>query len=122
MVVLGFLPFIGWEIFATIYYGFPFPNTAYAKLNNWVSSDALLKNGFLYLKNSLLWDPITLTVILSGAVSAFIRKNRAGILLGVGALLYVFYIVKIGGDFMSGRFLSGPFLIGVILLSNGNSR
>ena len=29
---LGFLPFIFWELFSLLYYGFPFPNTAYAKL------------------------------------------------------------------------------------------
>ena len=29
---LGLLPFILWEVFAVFYYGFPFPNTFYAKL------------------------------------------------------------------------------------------
>ncbi|MFH1051256.1 MAG: hypothetical protein V1779_10065, partial [bacterium] len=32
-VFYGFIPFILWEIFSVIYYGFPFPNTYYAKLN-----------------------------------------------------------------------------------------
>ena len=31
-VLLGFTPFAAWEIFSLAYYGFPFPNTAYAKL------------------------------------------------------------------------------------------
>jgi arabinofuranosyltransferase len=38
LTVLGFLPFILWEIFAVFYYGFPFPNTAYAKLNSGITT------------------------------------------------------------------------------------
>ena len=30
--MLGMLPFLAWEVFSVIYYGVPFPNTAYAKL------------------------------------------------------------------------------------------
>ncbi len=32
-LALGFLPLVVWEMFSLFYYGFPFPNTAYAKLN-----------------------------------------------------------------------------------------
>jgi len=32
-------------------------------------------------------------------------------------LLYILYIIKIGGDFMSGRFFSAPFLLAVIIIS-----
>src|SRR5437773_4317991 len=32
MVLAGLLPLVAWELFAIIYYGFPVPNTAYAKL------------------------------------------------------------------------------------------
>lgn len=32
-LLLGFTPFLAWELFSLFYYGFLFPNTAYAKLN-----------------------------------------------------------------------------------------
>jgi len=32
LILIGFLPLIAWEIFALTYYGFPFPNTYYAKV------------------------------------------------------------------------------------------
>jgi len=31
-VAAGLLPAAAWTVFAIVYYGFPFPNTAYAKL------------------------------------------------------------------------------------------
>ena len=31
--LIAFLPFVAWEGFSLLYYGVPFPNTAYAKLN-----------------------------------------------------------------------------------------
>ena len=34
VVALGFLPFVVWELFSLFYYGFLFPNTAYAKLTS----------------------------------------------------------------------------------------
>ena len=51
-LVLGFLPFIIWEIFSVLYYGFPFPNTAYAKLNTGIPAIKLAKQGLYYLIGS----------------------------------------------------------------------
>ena len=31
-VAIGMLPLAAWEVFSVVYYGFPFPNTAYSKL------------------------------------------------------------------------------------------
>ena len=33
-----------------------------------------------------------------------------------GLLLYIVYIARIGGDFMSGRFLAAPFFMAVLFL------
>src|SRR5690606_8146586 len=41
-LALGALPFLFWEIFAFIYYGFLFPNTKYAKLGTGLSLTAYL--------------------------------------------------------------------------------
>lgn len=115
-VVLGFLPFILWELFALVYYGFPVPNTAYAKLNTGIPSGELFLRGLDYLYASLINDLPTLLLPILGLTLGFVRRRPRLPALSIGVLLYLFYIVKIGGDFMEGRFLTGPVLIGVVLV------
>ncbi len=116
LILAGLSPFILWEIFSLVYYGFFLPNTYYAKLSSGVPQAELLAQGLLYFVNSLGWNPLTLTVASASVVLAFAGKDRAGKMLGSGILLYFAYILYIGGDFMSGRFFTGPLLLGVILL------
>ena len=113
---LGFIPFVLWEIFSIIYYGFPFPNTAYAKLATGIDKALLIEQGFRYFQDSFSRDPITLLVILTAIFSAFFSRKVKDGFIATGLLLYLLYIVQIGGDFMSGRFFSALLLIAVILL------
>ena len=53
LILAGFLPFLIWEIFSVIYYGFPLPNTFYAKLNTGISQRILLQQGVMYYLDSL---------------------------------------------------------------------
>ncbi len=115
-MALGFLPFLLWEIFSVIYYGFPFPNTAYAKLYTGVSRMNLIEQGYLYLVNSLHWDPLTLLAIGLALALATVAGGWRERSLAAGVLLYLFYVVWIGGDYMSGRFLTGALLVAVGLL------
>ncbi len=117
-VVLGFAPFIAWEIFAVIYYGFPFPNTAYAKLDTGIPAMDLVYKGLGYLWNSIQTDPLTLTTIAGALLLTVLWRDRRRIALAVGIALYLLYVVRIGGDFMSGRFLTAPLLAAVILLGS----
>lgn len=119
IALAGFFPFILWELFSLFYYGFPFPNTAYAKLNTGVHRTELFEQGFYYLLNSLSRDPLTLFTISAVVlyVILFAFRNRYHLFAGIGILLYMIYIVRIGGDFMSGRFLAAPLLCAVIVLS-----
>jgi arabinofuranosyltransferase len=114
--VLGQAPFLLWEIFSLVYYGFPFPNTAYAKLNTGVAQNELMAQGMFYLLNSLQHDPITLTAILGGITLGLGSRRAREVALAAGALLYLLYTVRIGGDFMSGRFLTAPLLAAVALI------
>ncbi len=116
-IFLGLSPFVVWEIFSIIYYGFPFPNTAYAKLYTGIPRIDLIEGGIIYLLNSLNWDPITLLTIFSGSGLAILRGTWKERSIAIGVFLYIFYIIWIGGDYMSGRFLSGALLISVILLA-----
>lgn len=114
--VLGSLPLILWEIFSLIYYGTFFPNTAFAKLSTGIPKSALLAQGFQYYQNSLLLDPITLVSISAVLVIILSKRNKKEIFLLLGLIMYLAYIVNIGGDFMSGRYFSTPLLFGVLLL------
>jgi len=117
-ISLGLLPVILWEIFSVFYFGFLFPNTAYAKLNTGVSALQLMLQGFDYLLNSINWDPILFfTIALAGAALLY-ERNRKFVFLFIGVLLYLGYVVKIGGDFMSGRFLTAPLLLSTAIVSN----
>lgn len=118
LTILGFTPFILWEGFSLFYYGFLFPNTAYAKLNIGVTRSELMERGLAYLGNSFQLDPLTLLVITGTGVMLLVLRMREGqsLLVALGGLLYLCYLITIGGDFMSGRFLTAPLLIAVILL------
>ena len=62
-VAVGMLPLAAWEVFSVVYYGFPFPNTAYSKLKTGVPAPEIHYQGFLYLLDSIANDPLTLLVI-----------------------------------------------------------
>lgn len=115
---VGFVPFILWEIFSLVYYGFPFPNTAYAKLYfPEMSMMDLLEQGYIYFLDSLYLDPITLFVVALGLGSGILQGNKVERAAALGGGLYLAYIFYIGGDNMSGRFFSSVLVISVILLS-----
>ncbi len=116
LMLAGFSPLLLWEIFSLVYYGFLLPNTYYAKLDTGVPVHALVAQGLLYFLNSLGWDPITLTIILSAIFLTLIGHRFDEKSLALGLLLYLAYIVYIGGDFMSGRFFTAPLFLSVILL------
>jgi len=115
-LLIGASPAIAWLVFATFYYGFPLPNTYYAKVANGVPSWLQHQQGWAYVFNSLRFDPITLTTIALAAMVA-VRTPGAARRAALSAVLYVAYTVSVGGDFMSGRFFAMPFLIAVMTVA-----
>ncbi len=117
-IAMGFLPLIAWLLFSTLYYGFPLPNTANAKLNlDFPDTWTIISHGISYFINSLSLDPITLLFIFGIIIAILIKKKQAKLELPIiiGILLYLLYILKIGGDFMTGRFFSVPIFIAVLV-------
>jgi arabinofuranosyltransferase len=114
---LGFLPLAGWLLFSTIYYGFPFPNTAYAKLDLPAGRSEIIAQGLFYLLSTIKLDPLSFVLVLMGMVAPVWRRNGRSAALSLGMALYLFYTLWIGGDFMSGRFLSALVLMAVILIT-----
>jgi arabinofuranosyltransferase len=115
--VAGFIPFLVWELFSIVYYGFPFPNTYYAKLHCGVPLGERLQQGLLYYIDTLNLDPLTLIVIFSAISIVLITKSRKSLPLIIGISLYLLYIVRIGGDFMSGRYFAAPLFCSAMLIS-----
>jgi arabinofuranosyltransferase len=117
IVAAGFAPLAAWELFSLVYYGFPFPNTAYAKLKLYLPRDEVVLQGVRYLANSLRLDPLALGTLAAAGGLAFLRGPRAERFVFAGAVLYVAYVVAVGGDFMAGRMLTAPLFAGAVLLA-----
>lgn len=116
-LTLGALPFFLWEAFSLFYYGFPFPNTYYAKAMTGFPREWLLEQGLLYLWDSLTSDFLSLPLIVVVSVLVLIKGKPTTRWLLAGLWLYLLYVVWVGGDFMSGRFIASPFLLAVALLA-----
>jgi arabinofuranosyltransferase len=115
---LGLTPLLAWELFSVVYYGFPFPNTAYAKLGGSGQSTLdLAAQGLYYLRHSLRLDPVALAVLVAAAAMVCWQRRPAGIAILAGVAAYLLYVVEIGGDFMAGRFLTACVLAAVFLVS-----
>ncbi|EIE00226.1 hypothetical protein LEP1GSC185_2764 [Leptospira licerasiae serovar Varillal str. VAR 010] len=117
---LGVLPVLLWSVFSLVYYGYLFPNTAYAKLNTDLTISLLWPYGMDYLENSFRWDIFTSITIGSAIflLPYFLWKKKflhAALSAGIG--LYILYICSIGGDFMAGRFFALPFVASVFLFA-----
>jgi len=110
-VLLGFVPFFVWECFSLVYYGFLFPNTAYAKLATGILGIDLASQGSCYFSASFQKDPLTLTLIGATLFLVYYLRKRFFAPFIIGLVLYAVYIIKIGGCFMNGRFFSAPFLM-----------
>lgn len=115
-VMAGFLPLIAWEVFATLYYGFPLPNTYFAKVQTGINPYLLAEQGQRYLENSLNWDPITALTVGAAALMILVERDRRKMLLMGGGVMYILYVISIGGDFMSGRFFSPILVLSLALL------
>ena len=114
---MAILPVAAWELFSIVYYGFPFPNTAYAKLQTGIPAGELMTQGLLYLVDAVAQDPVTPLAIVT-ATTAGVRLRRSETWpFALGTALYLAFIVRIGGDFMTGRFLSAPVFFAVAVFA-----
>ncbi|HOB73552.1 MAG TPA: hypothetical protein PKG54_03405 [Phycisphaerae bacterium] len=122
-LLAGFVPVVLWGGFATIYYGTPFPNTAYAKLA--LPAGVAWTKGALYLWDYAQWEPVhavlivaVLAVELRDAVRSFwwhVPERAVPACLALGLVLTLLYVTAIGGDCMRGRMLL-PAVVGAVVL------
>lgn len=123
--VVGMTPLVLWTAFAVFYYGFPFPNSAYAKLGTGLPLLAshydmgLLSRGVLYVRASVLFDPL-IVVYVGLLVLAMVGVKRLRVLyhcVGAALVLHTLYLLKAGGDYMAGRFFSVPIFLCLLLIA-----
>jgi arabinofuranosyltransferase len=115
--LLGFSPLPAWLVFSIVYYGFPLPNTFYAKLGTGVPVEHLAIQGLNYLTYTLVYDPVTILFIAVGVIAGIASLKADRISVVIGMLLYLAYVICIGGDFMVGRFFSVPLVAAVALVA-----
>ena len=109
-VAVGMLPLLGWLAFATVYYGTPLPNTAYAKaLGTGIDTAVLAREGLRYLGDVVTRDPATALAFTASLVLVALRRGPWP--LAAGALLYCLYLLRIGGDLMALRFAGAPLVL-----------
>ena len=64
----------------------------------------------------------SLLVIVTAAIACIVNKQRSHIPIVAGIVMYLVYVVVVGGDFMAGRFLTAPLFLAVVLLSRDGLR
>jgi arabinofuranosyltransferase len=112
---MGLVPMAVWELFSLFYYGFPLPNTAYATLMGEMPLTSRLDQAFLSFVYLLIRDPQTLLLLAGIPVVILHSRMKTWYPWCIGILLYLIYIIRIGGDFIGGRFFTAPFLMAVIM-------
>ena len=121
-VAVATLPATMWSIFALFYYGFLFPNTAYAKLSGTdLPLSQRLQHGIDYLGLSLQWDALGFVLLaVAGLIAARRRDSTRSIALA-GACLYLAYVLVAGAGatHMIGRFVALPLLLVFFAAADG---
>ena len=111
------VPALVWFAWSYTSYRVLLPNTFSAKRNLDIPTAELVVQGLRYLWVTFETDPVTMVALAAGvggaiAFGTVVTRAWAG-----GLILYVAYIVWIGGDFMVGRFLAVPVYVAVFLLA-----
>jgi arabinofuranosyltransferase len=109
-------PAVLWTVFAIIYYGFPFPNTVYAKaLVSGIPFDSRLQQGLANIQMMALWDPITPVVLLGFIYLAVRAPSGRWLPLAWGVLAYLLYVILVASSSstMGLRFFCVPYAIAV---------
>ena len=114
--VTAVTPLILWFAWSWVTYGSLLPNTFLAKQNLDIPKIELLVQGFRYAWTTADFDPVTAIVLAAGLVVIGVLGTALHRAAGVGVLLYLVYIIYIGGDFMAGRFFAVPFYVVVLAM------
>ncbi len=116
-------PLFLWTLFSLIYFGFPLPASAYAKLPGDAGLPGLafrLLSALDYYRFSLHKDTVMMAVLL-GSQLLWAGRAPARVIAAAMALALL-YVVLVGADYMGGRFFTVPYVLLVALLTGTSSR
>jgi arabinofuranosyltransferase len=116
MILIALAPDVCWSIFSLIYFRHFLPEIALAPLSRNLTASENFRQGLVYVLDSFSVDPITLTVVILAALLS-IRQSRKSQALAGGALLYLMYVVVVGGDAMSGHLFTVPLVMSAIIVA-----
>lgn len=116
LAVICVTPVALWTAFSVLYYGVPVPNTAYAKLGTELARSELIQQGLYYIQATALYDRFTLLILALALPMCLFWGKLYTKLLVAGCLLYLAYLIWIGGDFMLSRHLAAPAYLSIALL------
>jgi arabinofuranosyltransferase len=119
LLIVGAAPLVASSVFSLVYYGFPLPNTAYAKVLDGIGLWTKLGRGLSYATVSTLFDPLLAVIVVGGVGAAFAMSSRYWRAVGAGIVLNVMATIAVGGDFMMGRFFTLAFLASLFALAHG---
>jgi len=118
LIIISTLPASLWILFSLVYYGFPFPNTAYAKViaTGYTASMKAVR-GFEYLSNSIKWDSASHALIIIALFLCLKAKSGKAAIALIGALIFIGFVVlsAASATHQSGRFFSIPFFITIFV-------
>jgi arabinofuranosyltransferase len=117
VLVCAALPLVVWSTFSLVYYGSPWPNSAFAKLNNGLSLAQSFAAAAPYFRDLLTYDAVTALVIAVALLRGLLQRAWQMRSLAFGLALYLLYLGSAGGDYMGGRLFSTPFVLAVCLLA-----
>lgn len=112
------LPLIVWFAWTWLTYSSLLPNTFAAKRNVDIPQTELAVQGFRYFYVSFERDPVILILLVLGVCAGLIFGGLLIRAWTLGILLYLLYVVSIGGDFMASRFLAVPAFVGALVLAS----
>ena len=111
-------PLFLWTLFSLIYFGFPLPASAYAKLPadaGFLGLVFRLESAWDYYRFSVHKDTVMMAVLLGSQLLWLGRGPARAIAAAMSlALLYVLFV---GADYMGGRFFTVPYVLLVALLT-----
>lgn len=116
---LAIAPVLCWTIFSKLYYREAVPTQVFARLQGNLPLMEDIRQGLVYLLDSLSVDPLTLTII-SFAILLSLQEPLELKALAAGSVLYLIYILSAGGDSMSGHLMTIPVLASAIIVSRSD--
>ena len=114
-------PLVVWFLWTYINYSSLLPNTLAAKTNADIPRVELIYGGFRYLWISFQADPVSLLIVLGALLLSVALGTTSTRAWGVGIVVYLTYVVWIGGDFMAGRFVSIPVVVALFIIASVES-